>query len=114
VIIVSPQQDKAQPETQARVFGDVRFNAALAADDPSAMALVRQPGSDGFRLDSTAMFQVVIVVEMNVPLPCEKSKVVNRELNGTGVSESSSKTVRNDCWSSVHDLHPLHTITEAP
>ncbi|KAM9846954.1 FRAS1-related extracellular matrix protein 2-like [Aulostomus maculatus] len=50
--------DKAQPETQARVFGDVNFNAVLALDDPSAMSLVRQPGSDGFRLDSTAMFQV--------------------------------------------------------
>ncbi|XP_071377121.1 FRAS1-related extracellular matrix protein 2-like, partial [Centroberyx affinis] len=50
--------DKAQPETQARVFGDVGFNAFLAVDDPSAMSLVRQPGSDGFRLDSTAMFQV--------------------------------------------------------
>ncbi|TDH04980.1 hypothetical protein EPR50_G00138290 [Perca flavescens] len=50
--------DKAQPETQARVFGDVSFNAVLAVDDPSAMSLVRQPGSDGFRLDSTAMFQV--------------------------------------------------------
>lgn len=53
-----PPQDKAQPETQARVFGDVGFNAMLAVDDPSAMSLVRQPGSDGFRLDSTAMFQV--------------------------------------------------------
>ncbi|XP_026184383.1 FRAS1-related extracellular matrix protein 2a isoform X2 [Mastacembelus armatus] len=50
--------DKAQPETQAHVFGDVSFNAVLAVDDPSAMPLVRQPGSDGFRLDSTAMFQV--------------------------------------------------------
>ncbi|KAG8007986.1 FRAS1-related extracellular matrix protein 2 [Nibea albiflora] len=50
--------DKAQPETQARAFGDVAFNALLAVDDPSAMSLVRQPGSDGFRLDSTAMFQV--------------------------------------------------------
>nr|XP_020476103.1 FRAS1-related extracellular matrix protein 2 isoform X2 [Monopterus albus] len=50
--------DKAQPETQARVFGDVSFNALLAVDDPSAMSLVRQPGSDGFRLDSAAMFQV--------------------------------------------------------
>ncbi|MEQ2277556.1 FRAS1- extracellular matrix protein 2, partial [Xenotaenia resolanae] len=50
--------DKAQPETQARVFGDVSFNAVLAVDDLSAMSLVRQPGSDGFRLDSTAMFQV--------------------------------------------------------
>lgn len=51
-------QDKAQPETQARAFGDVSFNAVLAADDPSAMSLIRQPGSDGFRLDSAAMFQV--------------------------------------------------------
>ncbi|XP_017273702.1 FRAS1-related extracellular matrix protein 2a [Kryptolebias marmoratus] len=50
--------DKAQPETQARVFGDISFNAVLAVDDPSAVSLVRQPGSDGFRLDSTAMFQV--------------------------------------------------------
>ncbi|XP_076023891.1 FRAS1-related extracellular matrix protein 2-like [Genypterus blacodes] len=50
--------DKAQPETQARAFGDVGFNALLAVDDPSALSLVRQPGSDGFRLDSTAMFQV--------------------------------------------------------
>ncbi|XP_036976570.1 FRAS1-related extracellular matrix protein 2-like [Acanthopagrus latus] len=50
--------DKAQPETQARTFGDVSFNAALAVDDPLALPLIRQPGSDGFRLDSTAMFQV--------------------------------------------------------
>lgn len=51
-------QDKAQPETQARAFGDVSFNAMLAVDDPSAKSLVRQQGSDGFRIDSTAMFQV--------------------------------------------------------
>ncbi|XP_043995934.1 FRAS1-related extracellular matrix protein 2-like [Gambusia affinis] len=50
--------DKAQPETQARVFGDVSFNAVLAVDDPSAVSLVRNSGSDGFSLDSTAMFQV--------------------------------------------------------
>ncbi|XP_024921627.1 FRAS1-related extracellular matrix protein 2, partial [Cynoglossus semilaevis] len=50
--------DKAQPETQAQAFGDVSFNSVLAVDDPSALSLVRQPGSDGFRLDSTAMFQV--------------------------------------------------------
>lgn len=55
-------QDKAQPETQARAFGDVSFNAVLAIDDPSAMSLVRQPGSDGFRLDSTAMFQVFFIL----------------------------------------------------
>lgn len=50
--------DKAQPETQARVFGDVPFNAVLALDDQSALPLVRQAGSDGFKVDSTAMFQV--------------------------------------------------------
>lgn len=51
-------QDKAQPDTQARVFGSVSFNALLAVDDPEALSLVRQPGSDGFRLDSTPLFQV--------------------------------------------------------
>ncbi|KAG9264632.1 FRAS1-related extracellular matrix protein 2-like [Astyanax mexicanus] len=50
--------DKAQPETQARAFGSISFNALLAVDDPQALALVRQPGSDGFRVDSTALFQV--------------------------------------------------------
>ncbi|XP_072547608.1 FRAS1-related extracellular matrix protein 2b [Salminus brasiliensis] len=50
--------DKAQPETQARTFGSISFSALLAVDDPQALALVRQPGSDGFRLDSTALFQV--------------------------------------------------------
>lgn len=51
-------QDKAQPETQAKSFGDVGFKALLAVDDPSALSLVKQPGSDGFRLDSTPLFQV--------------------------------------------------------
>lgn len=50
--------DKAQPETQARSFGSVAFNALLAVDDPGALPLVRQPGSDGFKMDSTALFQV--------------------------------------------------------
>ncbi|XP_059186594.1 FRAS1-related extracellular matrix protein 2b [Centropristis striata] len=50
--------DKAQPETQARSFGNVAFNALLAVDDPDALTLVRQPGSDGFRIDSSALFQV--------------------------------------------------------
>uniref|UniRef100_A0A4W4F1X1 Cadherin domain-containing protein n=1 Tax=Electrophorus electricus TaxID=8005 RepID=A0A4W4F1X1_ELEEL len=50
--------DKAQPETQARTFGSISFNAVLAVDDPQALALVRQPGSDGFRLDSASLFQV--------------------------------------------------------
>lgn len=51
-------QDKAQPETQATSFGDVLFNAKLAVDDPEAILLVNQPGSDGFRVDSTPLFQV--------------------------------------------------------
>ncbi|XP_034024301.1 FRAS1-related extracellular matrix protein 2-like isoform X1 [Thalassophryne amazonica] len=50
--------DKAQPETQDRSFGNVAFSAFLAVDDPSAFALMRQPGSDGFRMDSSALFQV--------------------------------------------------------
>ncbi|XP_062873398.1 FRAS1-related extracellular matrix protein 2b [Trichomycterus rosablanca] len=50
--------DKAQPETQARTFGSINFNAFLAVDDTGALALVRQPGSDGFRLDSAPLFQV--------------------------------------------------------
>lgn len=31
-------------------------------DDPGALALVRQPGSDGFRMDSSALFQVSVNV----------------------------------------------------
>ncbi|KAJ8368550.1 hypothetical protein SKAU_G00085780 [Synaphobranchus kaupii] len=52
--------DKAQPETQARNFGNMGFNALLAVDDPEALPLVRQPGSDGFRMDSSALFQVSV------------------------------------------------------
>ncbi|XP_053556187.1 FRAS1-related extracellular matrix protein 3 [Bombina bombina] len=50
--------DKAQPETQARLFGDVPFDAKLAMDNPDALPLSRQPGSDGFSLSSSALFQV--------------------------------------------------------
>ncbi|KAG8452768.1 hypothetical protein GDO86_004527 [Hymenochirus boettgeri] len=50
--------DKAQPETQSTKFGSVLFNARLAVDDPEALPLVRQPGSDGFKVDSTPLFQV--------------------------------------------------------
>lgn len=52
-------QDKAQPEAQAQSFGDLGFNA-LSADDPSAISLVKQPGSDGFRLDSDPLSQVCL------------------------------------------------------
>lgn len=51
-------QDKAQPETQASAFGDVAFKAKLAQDAPEAQPLFRQPGSDGFMLSSSPLFQV--------------------------------------------------------
>lgn len=60
-------QDKAQPETQAQSFGSVTFNALLAVDDPGALPLVRQPGSDGFRMDSSALFQVSMKVKHMKP-----------------------------------------------
>ncbi|KAM6972363.1 FRAS1-related extracellular matrix protein 3 [Aplochiton taeniatus] len=50
--------DKAQPETQAKAFGDVLFDATLALDTAGALPLVRQPGSDGFVLSSSPLFQV--------------------------------------------------------
>ncbi|CAN2388811.1 Extracellular matrix protein [Pristimantis euphronides] len=50
--------DKAQPETQEKVFGNLPFDAKLAADSPEALPLVKQPGSDGFSLSSDALFQV--------------------------------------------------------
>uniref|UniRef100_A0A8C5P888 FRAS1 related extracellular matrix 3 n=1 Tax=Leptobrachium leishanense TaxID=445787 RepID=A0A8C5P888_9ANUR len=52
--------DKAQPETQARLFGNVPFNAKLAVDIPEALPLSKQPGSDGFSLSSAPLFQVAI------------------------------------------------------
>uniref|UniRef100_A0A8C0L9X7 FRAS1-related extracellular matrix protein 2 n=1 Tax=Canis lupus dingo TaxID=286419 RepID=A0A8C0L9X7_CANLU len=52
--------DKAQPETQAISFGNVLFNAKLAMDDPEAILLVNQPGSDGFKVDSMPLFQVAL------------------------------------------------------
>eukprot|EP00062_Callorhinchus_milii_P013911 gi/632962602/ref/XP_007897409.1/ PREDICTED: FRAS1-related extracellular matrix protein 3 [Callorhinchus milii] len=50
--------DKAQPETQATGFGSVPFDAKLAIDVPDALSLVKQPGSDGFSLASSPLFQV--------------------------------------------------------
>ncbi|KAM7168527.1 FRAS1-related extracellular matrix protein 3 isoform 1-T1 [Macrochelys suwanniensis] len=50
--------DKAQPETQAEVFGNVKFHAKLAMDHADAFPLVKQPGSDGFSLSSSPLFQV--------------------------------------------------------
>ncbi|XP_077670579.1 LOW QUALITY PROTEIN: FRAS1-related extracellular matrix protein 3 [Eretmochelys imbricata] len=50
--------DKAQPDTQAEVFGNVKFHAKLAIDHADAFPLVKQPGSDGFSLSSSPLFQV--------------------------------------------------------
>ena len=41
------------------------FNTLLAVDDPGALPLVRQPGSDGFRLDSSALFQVRLALSLS-------------------------------------------------
>lgn len=57
-ILVIVRQDKAQPETQASSFGDVAFQAMLAQDTAGALPLIRQPGSDGFSLSSSPLFQV--------------------------------------------------------
>lgn len=57
-------QDKAQPDTQAEVFGNVKFHAKLAIDHADAFPLVKQPGSDGFSLSSSPLFQVSSLVFM--------------------------------------------------
>lgn len=59
-------QDKAQPETQATSFGDVSFKATLAQDTPGALSLIRQPGTDGFTLSSSPLFQVCIIHRYNM------------------------------------------------
>ncbi|XP_006275703.3 FRAS1-related extracellular matrix protein 3 isoform X1 [Alligator mississippiensis] len=50
--------DKAQPETQTKAFGSMKFQAKLAIDHTDALPLVKQPGSDGFSLSSAPLFQV--------------------------------------------------------
>ncbi|XP_053297980.1 FRAS1-related extracellular matrix protein 2 [Pleuronectes platessa] len=95
--------DKAQPETQARVFGDVSFNAALAVDDPSAMSLVRQPGSDGFRLDSTAMFQVAAGREwfIHTIYTVRSKESANRGIGKRSLEYHSMVSSSSDLTSSV-------------
>ncbi|XP_030630785.1 FRAS1-related extracellular matrix protein 2 [Chanos chanos] len=50
--------DKASPETQTLMFGEVPFEARLAENTPGAGPLVRQAGSDGFSLSVAPLFQV--------------------------------------------------------
>ncbi|KAG8134574.1 hypothetical protein E2320_007682, partial [Naja naja] len=52
--------DKAQPDTQAKMFGNMAFHAKLAVDHIDGYPLVKQPGSDGFSLLSTPLFQVAV------------------------------------------------------
>ncbi|XP_013926262.1 PREDICTED: FRAS1-related extracellular matrix protein 2-like [Thamnophis sirtalis] len=52
--------DKAQPDTQAKMFGNMAFHAKLAVDHIDGHPLVKQPGSDGFSLLSTPLFQVAV------------------------------------------------------
>ncbi|CAL1263090.1 unnamed protein product [Larinioides sclopetarius] len=52
--------DKGAPRSVTKEFRSVPFNAILATDDPdSEVQLLRsQPNADGFRFDSTPLFQV--------------------------------------------------------
>jgi hypothetical protein len=43
-------------------FRNVPFAAKLAIDDENAHALVEQSNSDGFRFDSSPLFQVMIML----------------------------------------------------
>ncbi|XP_017206108.3 FRAS1-related extracellular matrix protein 2 [Oryctolagus cuniculus] len=97
--------DKAQPETQATSFGNVLFNAKLAADDPEAILLVNQPGSDGFKVDSTPLFQVALGREWYIhTIYTVRSKDnVNR---GIG-----KRSVENQYHSLVHQGKPQATTT---
>ena len=56
--MLNDSQDKEQPDTEDDNLNSVPFNAVLAIDDPSAASLAEQPGADGFRMDSTPLFQV--------------------------------------------------------
>ena len=58
-LTVTVIQDKEQPDTEDHDLNSVPFNAALAIDDPAANDLAEQPGADGFRMDSTPLFQVI-------------------------------------------------------
>lgn len=55
--------DKEQPDTEDNSLNSVPFNAVLAVDDPAATRLAEQPGADGFRMDSTPLFQVNVGAE---------------------------------------------------
>ncbi|KAK7925953.1 hypothetical protein WMY93_008263 [Mugilogobius chulae] len=100
--------DKAQPETQATVFGDVPFNAVLAVDDSSALPLVRQAGSDGFRLDSTAMFQVAAGREwyLHTIYTVRSKENANRGIGKRSIEYHSLASAGTDLVLSSQALNP--------
>lgn len=53
-------QDRGAPHTVDTEFNDAKFDVKLAADDPTAIKLVQQPGADGFSMDIQPLFQVII------------------------------------------------------
>jgi len=54
-------QDKEQPDTQDTEANNVQFNAKLAIDDLESQPIVKQPGTDGFRMDSAPLFTVSLL-----------------------------------------------------
>jgi len=44
--------------TVDKSFNSIPFNAKLAQDDPGAADLLKQPGADGFSLDTQPLFEV--------------------------------------------------------
>nr|XP_039265536.1 FRAS1-related extracellular matrix protein 2-like [Styela clava] len=50
--------DKEQPDTQQKDMNSVGFDAKLAVDDPEALPIVQQSGTDGFRMASRPLFTV--------------------------------------------------------
>ncbi|NWY05988.1 FREM2 protein, partial [Nothoprocta ornata] len=92
--------DKAQPETQATSFGNVFFNAKLAIDDPEAIPLVKQPGSDGFKMDSTPLFQVSLGREWYVHTIYT---VRSKENANRGIGKRSVE----------HQYHQYHSVLSA-
>ena len=73
-------KDKEQPDTEDNSLNSVPFNAVLAVDDPAATRLAEQPGADGFRMDSTPLFQVS---SSNFSSISKKTKRSTSALNGT-------------------------------
>ena len=51
-------QDKEEPDTVDRHLSNVPFDAKFADQEPNATKLTREPGSDGFVMNSAPLFEV--------------------------------------------------------